>query len=966
MSKELIDFTYGGPTTGDDGERGDGSTGVAAIKPLLDGNPATAATYNRPPENLRHRSEVLRTGLEDQRYLQDSDMHWIISAGLADGSAVAAPIPTITAFNIANGTFTISDPIVIQPLNTTDTDKKEAVTYGFPSGIGAGEITVTSLRYAFELGNQLKIVFVPTAPASIVAGVHGKCDLTVTGTNGHVLSFQFASDDTCDVDDFATLFALPAYIVVLTAAGFSCSTAGVGATLVTVADFDPPGSLPFEYELAGNADRELHRITAAVINAFFAVPANAMADGDTLALFFNDLVDPLGGNTGRRERVPGTGMTDVTAGELFITSHTPEWIPGAIPLCKRIGNSLLFLDGTLCTAAIPGTTPWPLTFGENGNTVNRIVTGATSIPVTMTAAWFGPIVPAWTTINGALNGIVGDLGDSLLLGGASKIGMLTTMIAHQSLGYYTVPAPGAGLQTIVAAILALLADKGSLDLGAFGAEETVSGRWLFDNHLRMDGDSVFLRTHMGIVGWVLTYRNDGATATNTDILWTTRSTYETVAAGRAGKIDVFGGYVSGTDIHTPAVGGSGIVTFVKTSGEETNSYVFGVRYAPALTTLGMDTPADWDYYYSADYNAGHTTLDITATGTDGTGGRPLTTQSIKVKEDFTTDSSIYVASLPRTCVLDGLYCLPESNTDPSIWTANQIRLSSGRALVNGIPISFATAQTLSNLHLSLMNDPRSVLPTDDTVADEYCYPGHGTPGVPGWYMLWLRSDASFFIGKCSPVYDASSPAIPGSSLYRPRPTEVHGGYTQADYVLLDVVCLWQYAGPNIYYFDCAMNVGGTERAFIQRELPTSLPAHDYIEARFDHQTASPATGLISTFANSAGSKLRSPGIPLGVTKNAIIGYAYDVTLGGGETVYNTVAKSSHLMFYPYYSHVTAAHHLWRVTATGLWQKQGSLNCILGGSGNIYRSFTSGGAGTIAYNLYVNGFHWDRSGVQFAL
>ena len=71
MADQNIDFREGG----DSGERDNPD----AIERYNDGEPASETVFRRPPENLRSRTEILRTEGEDQKYLQDSDMRWMIS-----------------------------------------------------------------------------------------------------------------------------------------------------------------------------------------------------------------------------------------------------------------------------------------------------------------------------------------------------------------------------------------------------------------------------------------------------------------------------------------------------------------------------------------------------------------------------------------------------------------------------------------------------------------------------------------------------------------------------------------------------------------------------------------------------------------------------------------------------------------------------------------------------------------------
>ena len=444
MARQRIDFEQGGPVTGDSGERGNSTEGQESIKPNIDGESAVALNFNRPGENVRQRTERLRDAGEDGMYLQDSDMRWAITAGRADGFALAPtePYPGIVNWNPATGIFETTENLVVQPLNTPKEDVQETKDWTF-TGAPDGVVSIKPLldtvdayksKRAYNHANLLKVVWLEADPGDLAgAVVPSYCDVTVDGDPEHILTVTIRDDGQTQVTHVKT--ALDTVdVALLVPAGIQYSVTGTLSILIDyTTDVDPK-----EYQFAGTFERELHYIQPAAFSSFFA--SNALADGDTLAVWFDELTDD-GTNdppTGRRQAVPSNSNTTVTAGMLFKTSDYPERIPLAIPLCKRVGDELFWLDGTVVMGAMSG----EVLFGEHGYTVNRILNWASTV---------------------ALN--------------AYSTG------APLSADPFSISA--APLQTNLETMTDFLNKKGSLD-----TEEMVTGNWIFDGYVRIQDSAV--------------------------------------------------------------------------------------------------------------------------------------------------------------------------------------------------------------------------------------------------------------------------------------------------------------------------------------------------------------------------------------------------------------------------------------------------------------------------------------------
>jgi len=417
-AKHTIDFAQGGDT----GYRED----PEAIEPIADGERVGAAVANRKSENLRDRSEILRTETEYQKYLEDSDMAWIISAGNSVGLVPGAPSPQPQVVNWVPGTgiFEISDEVVIQPLNTPSGDTKETVQFEIDDGVqpGSAQIDIECYKFAYEDANDLRIVWEQRDPALMTLPVEFEFKGTpVTELHIIVRDPAFAAGVTLAAD-FAAAFV--AANPTLEPKGFHGNPVIGGNTLHEVnlttiqsatstsspLPVKPTYPDPLDLFFSRNYDREMHYLAPAQLAIFFAT--YSLADGDTLCIYYPELIDDTGSPPGgRMQQTPTTGPTPpntvVTAGSLFVSSQEPDKLPIAIPLCKRVGNDLYFIDGTVVVYNQIG----GVNFGENGYTVNRLNSTVLPIPANPALGYKPPqfSLDRWSIPADNLNNVLIDL-----------------------------------------------------------------------------------------------------------------------------------------------------------------------------------------------------------------------------------------------------------------------------------------------------------------------------------------------------------------------------------------------------------------------------------------------------------------------------------------------------------------------------------------------------------------------------
>jgi hypothetical protein len=937
-------------SSNDDGERV--STSVA---PINDSELVKAAITNRPTECLRSRTEVVRDALIDHNYLADTDIRWIMTYGDdITGENIGNDLPLIL-WDPVTGTFTVDTVLLFQPIKTpaidtvTDLDG-ESFVYTFVTDT----LTISSFFRNYAGGNRREVRWVWTPMVGATA--------VLSGTPAHILTISVDSGGSTQVIDVEGALA-----------GLGASLGLAGFSRVLTGGLDLIVAPPADHVFSKIHEREMHRVAASQFNAFFG--SNSLAEGDTLAIFYEYMVEP-GGTGGRRQSCPKNSNIAISAGQLFITSQEPEKIPLAIPICKRLGDDLIFLDGTICYGGMTPTMS-QVYAGEHGYTVDRIINAPTTIPITMSSMWYGAMaVPTWGTIMAALDGIVADLASSVATSGAERVGFKTAVIPHVSLGWYNVPAApppgGDSVYNVVAAILDLVNDKASLNLGAAGAEETITGRWLFNNHVKIGVDKAILRALASDTNYHLVYRNGGSTESDATVDWSTYSIYErTHASTDVEYIEVLGGYLNaaGTTVTAPSAG-SGPIWIHSSVGDFTCFRII----VTAAVVLTIATASHWDYHEKLTFPApgGDLQCHKLVTGNDYVAGVSFHTfrewaidQQVKADIDYVDGfARIQVSSQPYSRVLEGAFAQPEDINDTTIWTANTIKVSPGRVLVNGVPVIIDTpGLTLNDLTSRLMAGV--TVPVNEAAM-----------AFPLWYYLWMRSDGNVRVGSHAPVSDWVA-GTPGDTLYRPALSEVEAPYTQKDYTLLDVMSLMFIGLGPTYFFDCAVPVGGGERRLLYRMNPVVPGTHvQYVIDEMLDDVRAPLARYMSTKDIGANTSKRCPGIPTGVSCKAALAYwialnvpangeyrsvAIGLNGGGVTVVQNGLYPASDYADTPdIYFYRKAFSLITEVDPIHI-EDRGRLDIVTRPSNSYWSEVAgTGGSGVgIMFKLNLLGFYWDR-------
>lgn len=320
-----------------------GTTAAAAIRPILNGDVATQATFQRPDENLRTRTEIVRTELEQLKYLSDADrtLMMLSSApltwnGVAPATPQAGPLGTFTL--PAAQTMTVRP--FLAPLTSTPA---KIINRGLKFQTNLTVAGPINPPRAYGSANKYNVQFVNQTGSPV----------TVTYDP---LLFRFTVNTDTAVRTKTDV--INAFNAAATAAGQGITAtidSGFGTDIfasgVTFIQGDPADYMVF----AGAADAEKHVITAAGLVTFFSDNNNTLIEGDVLAIGYDTFVNgAFGGRQESLNDAPESAF-NVVDNNLFVMRRFPERLPISIPVATVIAGQLLFANGAVCATGIPTT-----------------------------------------------------------------------------------------------------------------------------------------------------------------------------------------------------------------------------------------------------------------------------------------------------------------------------------------------------------------------------------------------------------------------------------------------------------------------------------------------------------------------------------------------------------------------------------------------------------------------------------
>lgn len=323
-----------------------GTTAATAIRPILNGEVATQTTLQRPDENLRTRTEIVRTELEQLKYLSQADRAMVMSLEPVTPAGTITWNGTVAGGGGGTGTFVL-------------TAGKSLTTRPFlsPRVSTPGKIINRGLKFQTNL-----TVAGPINPPRAYGSANKYNVQFVNQTGGPVtvtydpLLFRFTVNTDTAVRTKTDV--INAFNAAATSAGQGITAtidSGFGTDIfasgVTFIQGDPADYMVF----AGAADAEIHQIQDTTFASFFTDPLNAMEENDVLAIWYDDHTNGLFG--GRQQSIidspEAPTISIIPVGSLFLARRFPERLHIAIPIATVTNNELLLADGTLARKGIP-------------------------------------------------------------------------------------------------------------------------------------------------------------------------------------------------------------------------------------------------------------------------------------------------------------------------------------------------------------------------------------------------------------------------------------------------------------------------------------------------------------------------------------------------------------------------------------------------------------------------------------
>jgi hypothetical protein len=380
-------------------EGGDsGENEPEAIQPIGEGETVWDAVFNRSPENLRKRTEILRGAVKYLNYLADYDRGFILSARGAKiicTKVYSSPdryridldsqglyfYPALTPGKTSGGrTEGANLWIGNQPYAgvLSANDLALVAHRGYTGMRGYADAESLAEASAHSIGSDDTSVELVGESRS---GGPASIQVTVTGTPRRRIRIAYGNAGTTPT----TLADLITFINNDTNLGgtepggtfglmnllYASTTCSNPSAITSIPDFP-------ETYLQGGYDAEEHYVPKHQIDAFFDIDDNLLRDGECMALFFAGDVEASPTAGGRRQSLPdlpvdkagaytdNTQSTVTPYGNLFNTGREPEKVPGALPFIKMVNGEAVFIDGTRLA---DGKT---VTLGENYVTLDAI------------------------------------------------------------------------------------------------------------------------------------------------------------------------------------------------------------------------------------------------------------------------------------------------------------------------------------------------------------------------------------------------------------------------------------------------------------------------------------------------------------------------------------------------------------------------------------------------------------------
>jgi len=327
-----------------------GNNEAAAIQPILNGEDANQTTFQRPSENLRTRSEVVRKVVDNILAEMQADR------GLCVMSYTDAKVYFSSGKFRLNvlGTDTASTrDLTIAPIagsfnGNPPPGSPIQAKYYYADAVGGGgqgkfQVVAKSTIQAYNGGNNLWFKIFKNgrtlgSPVVTIKGAGGSGSYPADGPVTICVEIDKDSLNTID-DVIAALILAPGatYLDTVLTQTIANGTNAVEERTQRIFSSDAGGMAA--------VDNECYRLRAADIDNFFQVLSKTMAEGDSLVIAFPTIA-------ARRACTYST----VISGYMQIISEDSRTLANGhvVPICKMYLNRIIFLNGKIIDAGTSG------------------------------------------------------------------------------------------------------------------------------------------------------------------------------------------------------------------------------------------------------------------------------------------------------------------------------------------------------------------------------------------------------------------------------------------------------------------------------------------------------------------------------------------------------------------------------------------------------------------------------------
>jgi len=352
-----LNFYREGATAKPDADLDTGTNKTDSVKHIENSDPVEETFLQRSPENLRFRSEDVRTKFDDLELVQRSDRGLVVMSD-PDAKIRLQDKGTnefIFALNDTGSADSWNRDLVIGPLVSAAeiTGTQDVLAKYYYDDAANGEFSIVTNKRVYEGASNIYF--------RMFKGIQslGNTPICTVDANSYpadplegpvVITIELSADNDTLISGIVTAIDGNTDIN-----GFVDAEYEGSSDKAVTADLAPVRLYGGDDGSVGGVDGEIHIITSGVLENFFEVSPDLerrLLEGDSLVINYDNA----------KTRQSKSAGAPVTVGDLSIISSTERIgvdtrntadAQGIIPICKILGGKLYFLNGKVFEEDVP-------------------------------------------------------------------------------------------------------------------------------------------------------------------------------------------------------------------------------------------------------------------------------------------------------------------------------------------------------------------------------------------------------------------------------------------------------------------------------------------------------------------------------------------------------------------------------------------------------------------------------------